>query len=281
MIEGSPRGLSPEAAKALKRIKKLSAEEQAAIAQLIAKLAEAANRVSSATGDKMNSALSAAVAASKTPALTNEFAPFVVFDNGSLEVRNGRFSKWEFQLTLKGVKPFQTQQRLEALVIEMNAHLYFMKNDPLRRFQVCLSYNGDLPNYDKPGDVVFTSTSLIYGSTNRTRYSDRTRSCKGKRRISQEELLSLRGLEEQPIDVIRAIAGMFRVKKGFPNREDDIGRKCDQGDMFEGLGARGKKGVNSGTAKSYRNGVRDLIWGDNDSAVGDVGVIGGFSPALK
>jgi hypothetical protein len=215
----------------------------------------------------------------EVPALAKEFEQLVELANGTLEARPGRHSKFEFRLTLKDVQPGQTQEKLEALVAEMNALFPAMKNYPSCGFQVYLSKNGDLPNYKEAGNVVFTCSSLIDDSTNR--YWDQTIAFNGEKIISQQALLARHGLVEQPIDVIRAMAGMLRSKEGFPEKQGEIGTKSDRGDMFDGMIARSKKGSSSGSAASCQLGVNDSYWGDVDVARDDVGVVGGLSPELK
>lgn len=213
-------------------------------------------------------------------AFATEFKQLVELANGTLEARPGRYSKFEFRLTLKDVQPGQTQEKLEALVNEMNARFPDMKNYPSRGFKVYLSHNGDLPNYEKAGDVVFTCSSLIADSANRDR--NQTITFNGEERISQEALVRSYGLVEQPIDVIRTMAGMLRLKEGFPNKEQDIATERDQGDMFNGMVARGKQGSSSCSAASYQDGVNGFdIWTVRDDAFDDVGVVGGLSPELK
>lgn len=207
------------------------------------------------------------------------FQLLIGLNNGTLEARPGPNSAFEFRLTLKDVKPGQTQETLDALVAEMNAQFPTMKNFPLSGFKVYLSQNGDLPNYEKAGNVVFTCSSLIQGSTSRHR--EETINCNGEERISQEALLSKLGLVEQPNDVVRAVAGMYRVAKGFPDTQDDIGTERDKGDVFDGKIARTKRGPSSGSATSYQRGVYGSGWCDLDRADASVGVVGGLSPELK
>jgi hypothetical protein len=214
----------------------------------------------------------------EVPALANEFKQLVELTNGTLEARPGLHSKFEFRLTLKDVQPGQTQEKLEALVAEMNARFETMTNYPSCGFKVYLSRNGDLPNYEMAGDVVFTCSSLIADSTNRDRI--KTITFNGEERISQQALLASHGLVEQPIDAIRAIAGMLRLKEGFPNKQEYIGTNRDQGDMFDGMVARGKQGSSSGSAASYQDGVAGF-WRAVVRASDNVGVFGGLSPELK
>ena len=213
------------------------------------------------------------------PALAHEFQPLMSLNNGTLEARPGLKSAFEFRLTLKDVKPGQTQKTLEALVAEMNAPFPTMKNFPLSGFKVYLSQNGDLPNYKEAGNVVFTCSSLIHDSTNRHR--NQTTRLNGEERISQEALLASLGLVEQPNDVVKVIAGMVRLANGFPAKQSDIGTKRDQGDVFDGKVARTQRGSSSGSAASCRHGVRDSFWNGRDLAYALVGVVGGLSPELK
>jgi hypothetical protein len=207
------------------------------------------------------------------------FKQLMGLKNGTLEARKGPHSAFEFRLTLRDVQPGQTQKTLEALVAEMNEKFPAMKNCPLSGFKVYLANHGDLPNYEKAGDVVFRCSSLIQGSTCRNRKE--TITLNGEERISQEALLSKLGLVEQPNGVVRAIAGMFRLAKGFPDKQEYIGTERDQGDVFEGKVARTKQGPSSGSAASYRSGVYDRYWTDFDRALVDVGFVGGLSPELK
>ena len=207
------------------------------------------------------------------------FQPRMSLNNGTLEARPGLNSAFEFRLTLKDVKPGQTQKTLEALVAEMNAQFPTIKNFPLSGFKVYLSQNGDLPNYKKAGNVVFTCSSLIHDSTERDRKD--TITLNGKKRISQEALLASLGLVQVPNDVVRAVAGMYRVAEGFPDTQGDIATKRDKGDVFDGKVARTKRGPSSGSAASYQNGVYDDIWRVGDVARVNVGVVGGLSPELK
>ena len=212
------------------------------------------------------------------PALTNEFTQLVALTNGTLEARVGTHSAYEFRLTLKDVQPGQTQAKLEALVADMNSRFEKMPNYPSCGFKVYLSQNGDLPNYEKAGSVVFTCSSLIQGSTSRHR--EKTITLDGQERISQEALLSAHGLVQVPNDVVRAVAGMYRLAHGFPDSAAKIGKEHDQGDVFEGKVARTKRGI-SGSAASDQSGVYGGYWDVDDRAYGDVGVVGGRSPELK
>jgi hypothetical protein len=212
------------------------------------------------------------------PALTNEFTQLVELTKGTLEARKGTHSAYEFRLTLKDVQPGQTQKTLEALVAEMNSRFGKMPNHPSCGFKVYLSQNGDLPNYEKAGSVVFTCSSLIYDSTERHREVTTTR--KGEERSCQEALLSAHGLVQVPNDVVRAVAGMYRLAHGFPDSAAKIGKEHDQGDVFEGKVARTKRGI-SGSAASYQHGVSALRWHGYVSASVSVGVVGGLSPELK
>ena len=213
------------------------------------------------------------------PALTDEFQQLVQLANGTLEARLGTHSAFEFRLTLNDVQPGQTQEKLEALVEEMNKKFQSMANYPREGWQVYLSGNGDLPNYEEAGDVVFRCSSLIADSTNRHR--SQTITLDGQKRISHEDLLSQHGLVEEPNDVVRVMAGMFRLAHGFPANKDDIGTERDKGDVFEGKLARTKQGSSSGSAASCQDGVYDFFWDDNDFAYAHVGVVGGLSPELK
>jgi hypothetical protein len=161
----------------------------------------------------------------------------------------------------------------------MNAKFPAMKNSPSCGFKVYLSQNGDLPNYKKAGNVVFTCSSLIHDSTERHRKD--TITLNGEERISQEALLSAHGLVQVPNDVVRAVAGMYRVAQGFPDTQGDIGTERDKGDVFEGKVARTKRGSSSGSAASYQGGVDGTYWDGSDNAHVDVGVVGGLSPELK
>jgi hypothetical protein len=216
------------------------------------------------------------------PALATEFKQLVELTNGTLEARLGTHSAYEFRLTLKDVQPGQTQETLEALVAEMNEQFPAMKNYPSCGFKVDLSQNGDLPRYNEAGNVVFTCSSLIRDSTNRHRKDTITLNC--EERISQEALLSAHGLVQVPNDVVRVVAGMYRVAQGaqgFPDTQGDIGTERDKGDVFEGKVARTKRGSSSGSAASSLNGVDDSYWDDVDFAFANVGIVGGLSPELK
>jgi hypothetical protein len=215
------------------------------------------------------------------PALTNEFTQLVELTKGTLEARKGTHSAYEFRLTLKDVQPGQTQKTLEALVAEMNSRFPTMKNFPSSGFKVYPSQNGDLPNYNEAGNVVFTCSSLIHNSTNRHR--NQTTRLNGEERISQEALLASLGLVEQPNNVVRVIAGMYRIAHGFPDSPAKIGREHDKGNVFEGNVARTKRGSSSGSAASYPDGV-DVGYGwrgEDDALDVLVGVVGGLSPELK
>jgi hypothetical protein len=207
------------------------------------------------------------------------FKQLVDLNNGTLEARKGTHSAYEFRLTLKDVQPGQTQKTLEALVAEMNSRFEKMPNYPSCGFKVYLSQNGDLPNYEKAGSVVFTCSSLIYDSTDRHR--EKTITLDGQERTSQEALLSEHGLVQVPNDVVRAVAGMYRIAHGFPDSPAKIGREHDKGNVFEGKVARTKRGSSSGSAASYPYGVFDNYWDVLDCADVHVGVVGGLSPELK
>lgn len=218
----------------------------------------------------------------KAPARTKQFRQLVKLTNGTLEARLGTCSDYEFRLTLKGVQPGQTQEKLEALVAEMNEKFPSMKNFPWRGFKVYLSRNGDLPNYEEAGDVVITCSSLIHDSTNRHR--DKTITLDGKKRVSQTALLCQHGLVEVPNDVARTVAGMYRVAQGFPAKREDLGlgNERDRGDAFQGKAARTKRGLYSGSAASYMDGVGGGRWyacasGEN----GLSGIVGGHPAKLK
>ncbi len=215
------------------------------------------------------------------PHLTSEYQVFADLANGTLEVRQGTHSAYECRLTLKAVEPGKTQEKLEALVQEMNAMFLSLANYPMRGWKVYLSGNQDLPNYAEAGDIVITMTSLITDSTNRHR--SQTVSINGEERISQEALLTKLGLDEVNNDFVRAMAGMFRLKRGFPPSQGDVGTERDSGDLFEGKVARSKKGPSSGSARSLPFGVVDNGWFDRAPACADVkvGVVGGVSLRLE
>lgn len=210
-------------------------------------------------------------------------APFKlikVLQNGTLEARDGLYSKFEFRLTLKDVQPGKTQEKLEALVAEMNTQFSAMDNCPLCGFKVFLSRNGDLPNYTEANNLVFTCSSLIDDSTNRAR--NFTTTGNDGMRISHEALLSAHELVQVPNDVVRAVAGMFRVARGFPLNQNDIGTESDDGDVFEGKVARTKGwGSSSPFAASYPHGVTAEDWLLNDFPNRHVGVVGGLSCYTK
>jgi hypothetical protein len=252
------------------------------IANFFAKMLQEVGDDPAALAQYSRGNLEAAVTAlPAAPALAKEFKQLVELTNGTLEARLGTHSAYEFRLTLKDVKPGQTQKTLEALVAEMNAKFPTVKNFPLSGFKVYLSQNGDLPNYKEAGNVVFTCSSLIHDSTNRHR--NQTTRLDGEERISQEALLSKLGLVEQPNDVVRAVAGMVRLANGFPAEQSDIGTKRDKGDVFDGKVARTKRGPSSGSAASYPSGVSDgSCWLDGGVAYDAcVGVVGGLSPELQ
>jgi hypothetical protein len=207
------------------------------------------------------------------------FGPFMDLRNGTLEHRCGAHSTYEFQLTLKNVQPGQTQKRLEDLVAEMNKKFPKLPNYPRHGFKVHLAENGDLPNFKEAGDVVFSCSSLINGSTNRHR-TERI-ILDDKARSSQQDLLSKLELVWQPNDLVRALAGMFRLAKGFPAKQEDIGTKRDQGDVFEGMIARTKRGRYSSTVMSYRQSITGYGSQLIDLAHFRIGVVGGHPPKLK
>lgn len=241
------------------------------VANVFAKMLKEVGNDPTALAQYSRGTLEAALTAlPAAPALTNEFQPLVKLTHGTLEARLGTHSAYEFRLTLKDVQPGQTQAKLEALVEEMNARFEKMPNYPSCGFKVYLSWNGDLPNYEEAGDVVFTCSSLI-------------RHSKGKVRILQEDLLSGHGLDQVPNDVARAVAGMYRVAQGFPDTQGHIGTERDKGDVFEGGVARTKRGSSSGSAASCQYGVqgRDGFWFDQGLSFDNVGVVGGLSPELK
>jgi hypothetical protein len=213
------------------------------------------------------------------PALTKEFQPLVQLNNGTLEARQGTHSAFEFRLTLKNVQPGQTQEKLEALVAEINERFPSMQNVPSCGFKVYLSKNGDLPQYSEAGNVVIKYSSLITDST--TRHRDQTITHHGEKRISQKALLSQHGLVEVANDVVRVNAGMYRLAHGFPANKDDIGTERDKGDVFEGKVARTKEGSSSGSAASYQYGVDVDRWLDGDRAHARDGVVGGLSPEFE
>ena len=161
----------------------------------------------------------------------------------------------------------------------MNARFEKMPNYPSCGFKVYLSENRDLPNYEKVGNVVFTCSSLIQGSTSRHR--EKTITLDGEERISQEALLSAHGLVQVPNDVVRAVAGMYRLAHGFPDSPAVIGKEHDKGDVFKGKVARTKRGSSFGAAASFPYGVDDSYWSRDDRADVRVGVVGGLSPELK
>ncbi|MEN9845481.1 MAG: hypothetical protein RIS36_628 [Pseudomonadota bacterium] len=74
---------------------------------------------------------------------------------------------------------------------------------------------------------------------------------------------------------------MCRLAKAFPDTQGDIGTEHDKGDVFEAKVARTKEGYSSDSAVSVQLGVVDDDRLDDDSAVDDVGFLGGHSPELK
>ncbi len=123
-------------------------------------------------------------------------------------------------------------------------------------------------------------SSLTHDSTVRHRTETITRN--GEESISQEVLLSEHGLVQVPNDVTRSVAGMFRLAKGFPDKQEDIGTERDKSAVFEGKVARTQWGSSSDSAASYPDGVDDgHPWGVGSGADGHVGVVVGLSPELK
>jgi hypothetical protein len=209
------------------------------------------------------------------PALSYTFRELVKLHHGTLEARVGTRSTYVFRLTLEDVKPDQTQNKLEALVEEINGNFHTLPNYPsVRGFKVYLSGNGDLPNYDRAGNVVFTCSSVIYDSQDRD-LKETTYSRGIEHRSSQQALLSDLGLVEQPNDVVRVIAGMFRIAWGFPVNQKDIGTQCDRGDVFAGKLARTKQGPRSGCVATHDDGVFGSLWNLRIEAHPDIGCVGG------
>ena len=213
------------------------------------------------------------------PHLTSEYQVFADLANGTLEVRQGTHSAYECRLTLKAVEPGKTQEKLEALVQEMNAMFLSLANYPMRGWKVYLSGNQDLPNYAEAGDIVITMTSLITDSTNRHR--SQTVSINGEERISQEALLTKLGLDQVNNDFARAMAGMFRLKRGFPASREEIGTELDLGDLFEGRWVRTKMGSDSGSVKSYRDWLGGSLTNAHGQPRASIGVVGGVSVEFK
>ena len=209
----------------------------------------------------------------------SEFEQLVELYHGTLEAREGIASEFEFRLTLKNVQPSRMQEQLEALVMEINSRFRTLNNHPSSDFKVYLSKNRDLPDYEEAGDVVFTCTSLIHDSTNRHRTNTITRN--DGERTSQEALLSEYDLVEVPNDVVRAVAGMYRIAQGFPDDMDVIGTEGDNGDMFKGKVARTKRGPSSGCAASSKDGIDGRRWVHDWDPAMSVGYVGGHPPELK
>ena len=209
----------------------------------------------------------------------SKFEQLVELYHGTLEAREGIASEFEFRLTLNIVQPSRMQEKLDALVTEINAKFRIMNNHPLCGFKVYLSKNGDLPDYEEAGNVVFTCTSLIYDSTNRHRTDSIT--CNNEDRISQESLLTAHDLYQVPNDVVRAVAGMYRIAQGFPDDMDVIGTEGDNGDMFKGKVARTKRGPSSGSAASSKYGIDGRRWVNECDPNVSVGYVGGHPPVLR
>ena len=213
------------------------------------------------------------------PHLTSEYQVFADLANGTLEVRQGIHSAYECRLTLKAVEPGKTLEKLKALVEEMNTIFPFLANYPEGGWYVYLSGNWDLPNYADAGDLAITTTSLITDSTNRHR--SQTVSINGEERISQEALLTKLGLDQVNNDFARAMAGMFRLKRGFPASREEIGTELDLGDLFEGRWVRTKMGSDSGSVKSYRDWLGGSLTNAHGQPRASIGVVGGVSVEFK
>jgi hypothetical protein len=210
--------------------------------------------------------------------LTNEFQVYTELTHGKLEVRQGTYGTYECRLTLKEVQPGETQERVEALVDEMNGRFSLLPNCPIN-WKVYLSGNNDLPSVDKAGNLVVTFTPLVADSTGRHRSQAVT--VGNEKRESQKGLLATQGLPEVKNDFVRVAVGMFRLAKGFPDNMDDVGTERDKGDLLEGKVVRTESGSSSGSAGSFQRGVYVLNWHGYDRARADVGVAGGASPAPK
>lgn len=243
------------------------------------------------------------------------FEALIALKNGTLWARQGTHSAYEFKLTLDDVQPGQTKEKLIALAAEMNEQFPSKPNYPSCGFRVDLTDHygirhselrthlkdeglndgdlsieqlrrlygrfrappqGDLPNFQEADSVEFTCSSLLLDSTNRHRYEKFNHN--GEERVSHEAFLSNLGLVEVPNDVVRVIAAMFRLARGFPVNETEMGTALDPGDMFEGKRVRTKQGTYEGSVGSYREGIRR---GDEfDIALGHIGSVGG-RPAVS
>jgi hypothetical protein len=217
----------------------------------------------------------------KVPALTEEFKTLLTLTHGTFAARTGVHSTYEFQLTLTGVEPGKTQEKLEALVEEMHAQFPKMKNYPEFGFRVNLSGNRDLLNYTERGDITFTCSSILKDSTNR-HWSEEI-PYKGKRRSSQKAFLAELGLQEQPVDIVRVMGALWwLVQKEFPTEQEMMGcLKKDSGDPrdpFEGRVARTKKGSSYDSAASFRDGVYDYHHTIYAFPFDRVGAVGGPRP---
>jgi hypothetical protein len=159
-----------------------------------------------------------------------------------------------------------------------------MANLPTHGWKVYLSGNRDLPNYEAAGDIVIICSSLIKGSTNRPRTESIT--IEGEERMSQEALLAEHGLAEVNNDIARVIAGMVRLRYGFPANVKDVGTPRDPGDLLlEGMVIRTKIGPLSSCVACSQVGVdgfcEEVSSGGADSADDGVGVIGVRSLEFK
>jgi hypothetical protein len=213
-----------------------------------------------------------------TPQLTNQFETIISSANALFEARlDGILSTYQFRLTLRGVNPGKTQEKLEEFVEELNVGIRQMRNRP-EGFSVKLCFHGDLPIYDRPGDVRFTCSSIIRNSTGR-HFSDSISTKAGDTRISQLELLARFEIYPQPIDICRAIVGSWWLaQRTFPNdAEIGVGPSAKVGDprdAFEGMIGRSQAGPYCLNTASFPNRVEHWA-GDREGAHERIGVVGG------
>jgi hypothetical protein len=215
-----------------------------------------------------------------------EFKTVLDLGHGSLALRLGNDSALEWCLTYKDVEPGKMQEKVQAFAAELNERLAKMvaalpyKEKMPNGWKVYLADMCELPEVSKKRNVMVFATTLIEDSFNRHR--SETTTIDGKDRLSMDDFLNKRGQTWVKNHHVLLCNACFRCAAGFPEDFDVLATDKDPGDLYQGKIVRTDiEGSSSGSAQSYRHGVRAFSWNVGAYARGDVGVVGGLSPELK
>jgi hypothetical protein len=144
-------------------------------------------------------------------------------------------------------------------------------------WEVYLADMCELPEVSEKRNVMVFATTLIEDSFNRHR--SETTTIDGEVRTSMDEFLRNRSQNWVKNHHVRLAIPAFRCVVGFPEEFDVLATDKDPGALCQGyILLTDIEGSSSGSAASYRPGVRDGYWSGDSHANGRVGVFGGFSP---